>query len=174
MVETQTIVDLLTPLSITVGVIYYVMVLRNQNKTRQIQLLMQLSEGYTVETSRITVELMYMEWDDYDEFERKYGSDNNPENFAKRMASWNRWNTQGMLLMNGLVSPDLLFGSGRAGVMFHWEKFGEGIKEIRRRYSMPLYCVGFEHLAVECKKYHEQRGYEIEVPDTLWEHVPDK
>jgi hypothetical protein len=29
MVELQTIVDLLTPLSIIVGVIYYVMVLRN-------------------------------------------------------------------------------------------------------------------------------------------------
>jgi hypothetical protein len=174
MVELHTIIDLLTPLSITVGVIYYVMVLQNQNKTRQIQLLMQLTSDYTVESSRVGHELMYMEWDDYEDFERKYGSDNNPDNFAKRMYSWNRFNTQGMLLMNGLVNRDLLFGTGRTGVMFHWKKFGEVIKEIRRRYAMPLYGIGFEYMAVEYKKYLEQKGYEIEVPDTLWTFVPDK
>jgi len=53
MVDAQTIIDLLTPLSITIGVIYYVMVLRNQNKTRQIQLLMQLSDRRSEDGVRV-------------------------------------------------------------------------------------------------------------------------
>jgi len=164
----------LTPLSITAGVIYYVMVLRNQNKTRQIQLLLQLSDDYTEETTRRGLELIEMEWTDYDEFERKYGSDNNPDNYTKRMTHWNLFNTQGMLLMNGLVDSELLFGSGRVSPMFHWKKFGDVIKEIRRRYSTPLYCTGFEYLANENRKYLEQKGFTVELPDTYIQYVPDK
>ena len=174
MVELQTIVDLLTPLSITAGVIYYVMVLRNQNKTRQIQLVIQLSEYYTEESSRRSLELLEMEWNDYDEFERKYGSDNNPDNFGKRTTAWNNFNTMGMLLKNGLIDPETLFGSGRSAPMFHWKKFGEVIKEMRRRYSMPLYCTGLEYLAAENKKYLEQKGYTIKLPDTYYKYIPEK
>jgi hypothetical protein len=117
---------------------------------------------------------MSMEWEDYDDFQRKYGSDNNTDNFAMRMASWNRYNTQGMMLMNGFVNADLLFGGGRAAPMYHWKKFGEIILELRKRYSMPLYGVGFEYLATENKKYLEAKGYTIEIPDTFFEHVPDE
>ena len=174
MVEVQTVIDLLTPLSITAGVIYYVMVLRNQNKTRQIQLLMQLSENYNEEASRRSLELLEMEWTDYDEFERKYGSDNNPDNFAKRVTHWNLYNTQGMLLMNGLVDSDTLFGASGAAPILHWKKFGSVIKEIRRRYSSPLLAKGFEYLADENRKYLEQKGFTVELPDTYYQYIPEK
>jgi hypothetical protein len=39
---------------------------------------------------------------------------------------------------------------------------------------MPLYGVGFEYMAVEYKKYLNEKGYEIEVPDSLWTYVSDK
>ena len=174
MVDAQTIIDLLTPLSITIGVIYYVMVLRNQNKTRQIQLLMQLSDRRNEETSRKGLELLEMEWTDYDDFERKYGSDNNPDNFAMRVTFWNRFNTQGMLLRRGLVDADILFASGGNGPMFHWNKYGPIIKELRRRYNMPVYCTGFEYLAEENRKFIEQRGFSTEVPDTYYRYVPEE
>ena len=174
MFDAQTIIDLLTPLSITIGVIYYVMVLRNQNKTRQIQLLMQLSDRRNEETSRKGLELLEMEWTDYDDFERKYGSDNNPDNFAMRVTFWNRFNTQGMLLRRGLVDADILFASGGNGPMFHWNKYGPIIKELRRRYNMPVYCTGFEYLAEENRKFIEQRGFSTEVPDTYYRYVPEE
>ena len=98
MIDSRTVIELLTPLSITMGVIYYVMVLRNQNKTRQIQLLMQLSERRNEERAKRGLQLLEMEWTDHEDFERKYGSDNNPENFAMRAAFWHNLNTQGMLL----------------------------------------------------------------------------
>jgi hypothetical protein len=170
----QTVFQFLQTLGILVGVFYYIMVLRNQSKTRQIQLIMQLSDSYTEEFSRKGVELLDMEWKDYDEFERKYGSDNNPDNFAMRVTSWNRFNTQGQLLMNRLIDADTIFGANRQAAMFHWKKFGEVIKEIRRRYNMPLFCTGFEYLANENSKYLERRGFSVEVPETYYQYIPDE
>jgi hypothetical protein len=58
--------------------------------------------------------------------------------------------------------------------MFHWAKFGFVIKELRRRYKMPLYGVGFEYLAEENKKYLERQGFSVTVPETFYQYVPDK
>ena len=58
--------------------------------------------------------------------------------------------------------------------MFHWKKFGEVIKEIRRRYSMPLFCKGFEYLSNENSKYLERRGFSVEIPDTYYTYIPDE
>ena len=174
MIDARTVIELLTPLSITMGVIYYVLVLRNQNKTRQIQLLMQLSDRRNEERARRGLELLEMEWTDYDDFERKYGSDNNPENFAMRTAYWHNFNTQGMLLKRGLVDADTLFSSGGNSAMFHWQKFGSVIKEIRRRYNMPLYCTPFEYLAEENGKYLKRKGFSTEVPDTYYRYIPEE
>ena len=178
-----------------VGITYYILNIQNNQKnqeialknqeltlksqqqteeTRQIQLILQLSDTYTEESSRRSLELLEMEWTTHEEFERKYGSDNNPDNFAMRMASWNRFNAQGMLLKNGLVQPDILFGSGLGAAMRHWKKYGEVIKEIRRRYVMPLYCNGFEYMAEENMNYLRQKGYEIEIPDTYYKYIPEK
>lgn len=58
--------------------------------------------------------------------------------------------------------------------MHHWKKFGAVIEEIRNRYSMPIYCNGFEYLARENRKYLEKKGYKIELPDTYYSYVPYK
>ena len=76
--------------------------------------------------------------------------------------------------MNGLIDSDMLFGSGRSAPMFHWKKYGDVIKEIRRRYSMPLFCTGFEYLAEENVRYLERKGFTIKIPDTYYKYVSDK
>ena len=47
------------------------------------------------------LDTMYMEWDDYADFERKYGSDNNPKAYAQRLTLWNTYNNSGVLLKTG-------------------------------------------------------------------------
>ena len=39
-----------------------------------------------------------------------------------------------------------------------WQKFGEVIKEIRRRYNQPLLGTYFEYLAEEAIKYMLEKG----------------
>jgi hypothetical protein len=134
---------------------------------------MQLSQQRNEETSIRNLELVNMQWDDYDDFEKKYGSDHNPANFSKRSSSWYQYNTIGLLLKKGMIDPDTLFGiqSGETA-LFQWTKFGTIIKEIRKRYNMPRFCVNFEYLATENVKYLQQKGFSAEIPDAYYTYIP--
>jgi hypothetical protein len=50
-----------------------------------------------------TNELYSMEWEDWDDYNRKYGSENNPENYALRYSTWSRINGVGLLVKTGLI-----------------------------------------------------------------------
>jgi hypothetical protein len=68
-----------------IAAVYYVMNLREQRRNRIITFTQNLMQTFnTVETFKIQGELLNMEWKDYDDFE-KYGSDNNLDNYGKRM-----------------------------------------------------------------------------------------
>jgi hypothetical protein len=175
MVDYQTLFQFLQTIGILVGVSYYIVSLRNQSRTRQIQLIVQLAHQRTEDTSKRNLELLGMEWGGYDEFERKYGSDVNPDNFAMRSHSWYQYNTIGLLLKKRLIDADTLFSlqSGETA-LFHWNKFRSIIMEIRRRYNMPRFCIYFEYLADENMKYLKQNGFTVEVPDTYYAYIPDE
>ena len=86
MVTLDQVIYCLPLLGIMVSILYYAMVLRNSNRTRAAQLFMSLhNEMVKVEGMVRFLDTMYMEWDDYADFERKYGSDNNPKAYAQRL-----------------------------------------------------------------------------------------
>ena len=174
MVTLETVLNVIPVVSLVIVGAYYSLQIRNQNRTRTIQLLMQLSQTRTVEYTKIALELLNMEWEDYDDFERKYGSDVDPDNYGKRMSSLYRFNTMGLLLMKGHIDADTIFNleSGNAP-LYHWTKFESVIKEQRRRYKIPNWCNGFEYLANESKKYLERQGFSSEIPETFLQYVPE-
>lgn len=95
MIELSVIRDLLAIFGVIAGFSYYVLTVRNSQRsqqiareTQQLQLLIQLASFQDLEFSKIDLEVINMEWTDYDDFERKYGSDYNPDNYAKRMVVW--------------------------------------------------------------------------------------
>ena len=128
--------------------------------------------GY--EGNKIAIELINMEWKDYDEFERKYGSDNNPDNYAKRNTLWGAYNMMGIALKRGLVDKDLLFETLGYGIIACWAKFEGILKEIRRRYNQPTASEKFEYLAEESYKWFKEKGYDIQVSDTFYRYIPDQ
>ena len=115
-----------------------------------------------------------MQWTDYDEFERKYGSDNNPDNYAKRNLVWSQYNVIGYMLKMGLIDREMLFELMHVIPVSLWQKFGEVIKEIRRRYNQPLLGTYFEYLAEEAIKYMLEKGLDTTVPDTFFSYIPDQ
>jgi len=88
MVQIENLPLILTGLSITISIIYYASVLRNQNKTREAQLFMQLFGRYSREAWRDGYELLQMEWTNMDDFFHKYDSSVNMDNFEKRYKLW--------------------------------------------------------------------------------------
>jgi len=180
-ITVQIVLSALQTMGLLVGIFYYIMTLRNAQKSQQmakessqLQILIQMTGMANEEGSKRGLELLNMQWTDYDDFETKYGSDNNPDNYAKRQVVWGEYETIGLALKKGLVDRDILFERFGNVPLVYWVKFRDVLKEIRRRYNQPTAFVHFEYLAEECIKYMQENGIDYEVPDTFYHYVPDQ
>ena len=70
MVDAQTISIIFAGVSIGLAAIYYMMTLRNQDRTRQTQLFMSLFETYMEESYQISEATMLndWQWNDFEDF----------------------------------------------------------------------------------------------------------
>jgi len=180
-ITVQIVLSALQTTGLLVGIFYYIMTLRNAQKSqrlaeesRQLQYLLQFSNMATLEGSKMYIELLNMEWTDYDDFERKYGSDNNPDNYAKRNTIFISFNAIGLALKRGLVDREIVFEQYSEAILTLWAKFADVIKEIRRRYNQPEILSNLEYLAEECVKYMQEKGIDTTVPDTFYRYIPDQ
>ena len=166
----QMVLSTLQTAGILVGIFYYIMTLRNQQKnreqseeTRKIQLLLRMSENIA-ERSGAGVdysEIMAMQWDNYDDFISKYGVENNPDSYRKRMRIWRQMDVNGLLVRDELIDARAIVDYIGYGQLFMWRKFKDIIEESRRRYGDPQGYIGFEYLAGELEKYRLSQGLEI-------------
>jgi hypothetical protein len=154
---------------------YYIMILREQTRSRRLtQTNTLMQQIRTLETSRTWIELMNMQWSDYDDFEKKYGSDFNAENFAKRNHMWTQYDTIGNLLEAGILDRESVYRVLSFGASWLWAKFKPIIEENRKRYSGRDYMYGFEYLAGEMMKMKLERDPTYKVPETFAKYVPNK
>ena len=169
-------------IGVCVAAVYYAMVLREQRRnmrltleTRRIGLMDSIitrtinEEGY-----RSFIELLRYEWSDYEDFERKYGSENDVDAAAKRHAMWHEYNSVGMMLRKGLVDAEDLCDSGVQGAIYLWEKYRPIIEENRRRYNGKNYLKDLEYLAGEMLRVTKERDPSYRIPEALDKYVPDK
>ncbi len=179
-VTLQTLLTYLTLISVPIGVFYHIMTLNNTRKnqqmqleTRQAQLFMQIYQDMSSpEFYRISNELLKMEWEDWDDYHRKYGAENNPENFALRSSMWNRLNGVGLLVKAGLIDVDRVYDLMRSNILWHWEKWGDHIIIVRELYNDLDWMEGFEFLANEMVKEVERRGFSADVPKSFYGYIP--
>jgi hypothetical protein len=107
-------------------------------ETRKAQFYMQIYQQLTSETStRRWVDMMNMEWKDYDDFERKYGSDDHPDLYAKRTSALYEFNGVGHLLKEGLIDMDTAYGLTEVQGLWLWRKFEPIYREQMVRYNTP-------------------------------------
>ena len=113
---------ILTGLGLTVSILYYTTILRNANKTRELQLqaqehatetrqaqlFMQIRGNYDMDMIRIRYELQNWEWDDYEDFMSKYGPDTNLESWSKLISVGQYFEDIGVLVKRGLIDPALV------------------------------------------------------------------
>lgn len=175
MVDYQTISVVFTGLSVSLAAFYYIGTLRNAQRsqqenleTRQAQLFMQLYQRtITEEANRSWTEHMAMNWEDFDDFDKRFGP-SSPDKLVKAHTLWQQYNGIGLLLMDGLIGRDMAYrlaGGWRAVLI--WLKFGAVIGELRARYYNPDYMDGFEYLGREMMMYWEEKGLPNEIPEPL-------
>ena len=171
----QMVLSTLQTAGLLVGIFYYVMTLRNAEKARELTL---QSQKHAEETRKIQLLLdvnkdieglgsglqynviMDMKWDSYDDFVSKYGYENNPDSFRKRMRIWRNMHKNGLLVRDGLIDIRALFDYTSGGSLYMWRKFKDIIEESRRLYDMPESFIGLEYLAGEIEKYRLSQGLE--------------
>ena len=160
----QMVLSTIQTLSLVLGISYYIIVLRNQQKsqkhvedTRKIQLLHDISE-FTSSSNNDFNTMMEMEWTDYTDFENKYGWKNNFEVYNSRVKIWRNMNYYGILVQDGIidVSTYVRMISDEAPVV--WDKFKEIILELRRIQDNPDLYRGMETLAEETDNYRIRKG----------------
>ena len=153
----QVVSIVLTGTGLIIALTYYTLTIRNQNKTRKTQLFMQIfQELNSKESGDMWVELMNAEIDDYDDFLRRYDSAVNPDSLSKRNHIWYSYHCIGLLLMDGVISIELVNDMVGLVSTLQWRKWGDIIKEIRARQGFPRLFNGFEYLYNELVKYHDE------------------
>jgi hypothetical protein len=171
----QTLFQFLQTVGILVGVSYYIMSLRNQAKARQIQTFQIIMNPMSDVDIDMMNEVQGYQWDDYHDFEMKYGSSADQKAANKRYKCWNWWDGVGYMLKKGWIDRDMVLrvtSSGAAHWM--WYKFEPVIKEIRVRYNMPFLGVNWEYLVEEHNKMYLERGFSPEPPEEYGKYIPDQ
>jgi hypothetical protein len=164
MIELSTIRDLVAIFGVIAGFSYYVLTVRMNQRAVRINLTNTwIQRMSTDDWGRKFTELMYMEWEDYDDFERKYGSDVNNDNFIMRTSVWVVCDNLGNLLKIGMADKDVLYNSLAAyNAASVWHKFVDVLNMNRKLYSGSAAWSGFEYLANEVDKIRKQRNPEFD------------
>ena len=142
-------------------------------ETRKLQFVTNITNQLNSEEGhRRYNELMNMEWKDYDDFERKYGSDYNLDNYAKRMNVWKTYNTLGMLVREKLIEPEVLYRINDINPCFMWNKFKDVIAENTKRYGGGDALSDFKFLSDELQRIALSKDPSFRIPETLSKYVP--
>ena len=161
------ILQVVQTVGILVGIVYYITIMRNTQKTQERTLLAQedaekarkreliilRSQSYTMEFAQAYTAVDKMDdWTTIDEFVAKYGRINNPEAFAQMNYIRNVFNSAGLLLKEKNVDPELLFQLYAPGsVISLWEKHLPHVEQVRELFNYPGLYSGFEYLYNEAK-----------------------
>ena len=175
----QMVLSTLQTVGLLVGITYYIMDMRNAQKnrkltlkaqehateTRELDLFMRWQEPQTdPEWWGNFLDILFMEWDDFDDFQKKFDHSINAENASKRFAQWKYWGGLGYLLSRGVIDPDTVFEMGGDISINMWGHFESIIKDFRKRDNNPGLWRWFEYLVNEMKKVRDERELGTYVP----------
>jgi hypothetical protein len=136
---------------VLVGVVYYVLDMRNQTKIRQTDLVMRLySQFNSLEFQKTWEQVLTREAKDYDDYRRKYGS------YAEVTAVGMFFEGIGILLKRKLIGIELVDDMFTTPIKWTWENMKDTTLELRKTRNQPEILEWFEYLYNEMQR-REQR-----------------
>ena len=152
------ILQIIQTVSLVVGIIYYLTIMRNSQRTQQQALEARRTEIFvrhygtdTEEHIKTVMEMMRQwEWTDYADWVERYASE--PDKWSKFASVIARYNGLGVLAMQDQVDLDMVYKYTPAPIIGLWNKFGDVIKESREDPKVTEYFEGFEFLYYEMMK----------------------
>ena len=149
MIELSTVRDLVAIFSFIIGLSYYIMVLRNQQKSRQIQI---------ISSAKFPTEWEFMNWEikSYDEFMSAYGLEANPNGWNQFMIWFNLLEGFGVYVREGLLDVRLICLTSGGTIVESWERYQGIFEEGRIRYNRPRDWIEAEYLYKRVVEYFKK------------------
>jgi hypothetical protein len=162
MVNIETVSIILTGIGIIIAFGYYTLTVQNQNRTRQAQLFMQIYNRWTdTDFNENYIEIINREWDDYDDYYRKYGGGAHPRETAKQRTIGQYFEGIGVLVYRNLIDVSLVDDLMSSLLFSFWEKYGPVIKMRREASNTPQILEWTEYLYAEVRKVAERQHPEF-------------
>jgi hypothetical protein len=132
------VIDIIPILALAAAITYYVYISKSQNKTRKAQLFMQIySRFQDKEFLRQNIEIMNMEWTDFNDFWEKYGLIVNPEATSVIFSVGTYFEGIGVLVNEKLIDVKLVDDLMTGLIVRYWEKMEPIIKKQRALFNWP-------------------------------------
>jgi len=158
MVDLTEISAVVAATGVLVGVIYYILDMRHQAKVRQTDLIMRLYSTYgSKEFREAIIEVMNLQFEDYEDYVKKYGAwfSDEPANKAMAMVCV-FFEGLGILLREKLIDASLSYTLFSTMIKAYWVKSRPLIEGLRKEFNDPTVFENSENLYNEVKK-REQR-----------------
>ncbi len=160
MLDITSISNIVAAVGVLVGVTLTVQELRNLRKQRQTDLLVRLAPWLNMNSSELQeayVKVLNLEFKDYDDFVKKYGSPlvEKPEQMAI-MTIGNYFEAIGALLGRKLLDIDLMWDYWGETFLMIWGKLKPYTEGVRKEFNQPEFGDNTEYLFNEMKKKEQQ------------------
>jgi hypothetical protein len=150
----QLLLTYLTLISVPVGVFYHIMTLRNQSRTRQAQLFMNLYSTYaTPESQGHFRDLFTIEMSGLDDWNKLT---DNREHFMSWGYFASYYEGLGVLVRDGFVDMGLMVKLLSGNLIWFWEKYRDGVYELRESLTWPRFLIEVEYLYSQVIDYREK------------------
>ncbi len=159
MVNYQTLSIVLTGIGLIIALTYYSLQIRNQNKTRQAQLFMQIYNRWTDPIFQENyLEVTNRDWKDFDDYNKKYGAIREE---AKQRTIGQYFEGIGVLVYRKFIDVSLVDDMMSSLLFGFWEKYESIIKKNRERSNTPQILEWTEYLYIEVRKVAEKQYPEL-------------
>lgn len=172
-VTLSNMLQIVQTVGILVGIICYITIMRNAQRTResslkaqrdaekarQNELIYQKFQNVSLEYVRTFNEVMLMtDWVDAEEWEEKYGRENNIEAYSKWNYVIRHYQLAGVLLKQG-ADPYIIFELYPDGaVIALWELYEPVVEYMKVKSKNPMRLENLEYLYSEAKKRRPELG----------------
>ncbi len=157
----QFVRDTVAIVGVIAAFIYYVLTVRNQTKSRQTQMFMELHEAkYDRDGLEAFFNLYNRKWKDFDDHQQKYGPMTHPDQAAIMESQISYMDGLGILVQEGMVDIDLVYKIAGRRIIQLWHQLETVIKGLREMAPGPGpdYSEYFEYLANEMIKIRRGKG----------------
>ncbi len=156
MITLEQIIYIIPIVGLTASIFYYAMVIRNQNRTRQAQLFMQITNRMDEEFMDAWHELNTTELNSFEDYWGLYDPDKDRERYSRLMRVLTFYSGIGVVLREGFINiRPVVFLIG-APARYTWEKLMPVVEGVRRHYGSRQVWTQTEYLYNRIIRYLEE------------------